>query len=858
MVAPANRNDPPRLPWVEPLRALALVGILWNHFVEAFGVYPWFTNPANNWPDFATRIKTLFPQADSLPVALFQFVGWLGDSGPGVFLFLSGLGLTLGMQSHERTPGWIVSFYRRRLLRIFPLYIAAHFVVFAGAILARDQSTVLAGPRAFLSLFGIRFTDSLFFAFNPSWWFVWLILQLYLVYPLLLLLLERIGMKRFLAACLLVTLGARLWGILYSSSLYYWMTGMFFGTRLAEFAAGMVLARYLGKGGVIPGARWTGGVSAALYLVGFGCSLTLPATLLSNLLITLGLTGLFHMLWTAALRRIPGVAALLEWVGRESYGVFLVHQPFIGWAVWGLPEAGIALRLALGASAVLLSFPLAWAVRNAVERLPGMVRRLPFSGGGRALPGAVASGLLAALAVAEPRLAGGWQIQILYWCLALAILLLLFLEVDRGDRGAWWYRWLCASALVSGAMQLFVLSRHSGRISVALGAALASSIVLMTALLRRPILGWVAGLTAAGIAFAGGETALRRWAPLETGVWGELPALEIHPTRTYALRPRQTTRLKYNNYDYVVETNSLGLVGPEIPPTKDGELRVLVLGDAFTMPEGMKWDRAYPALLERELNGCRDCPRVRVINAGVTGYGPAEEWPQLAELGPLLHPDVVIYQFFINEFQEASVIPEDRLAEIGLRRRESLRSVFLGRSQMLAWLQRLEMLARERVTGRSSEWRRWKALLAFYESGDNELYSDRSVSTVRDYLRKMQDLCRRIDARFLVCFVPGAVAVSAPSDIAYFPWDVDLSDRSRYDLNRPLDALLSIARETGIAVLDLTPDLRRHVPQPVYFPESWHWNESGHQVVARTIAAALTQSGALRGHAAAASGSGTP
>ena len=250
------------------------------------------------------------------------------------------------------------------------------------------------------------------------------------------------------------------------------------------------------------------------------------------------------------------------------------------------------------------------------------------------------------------------------------------------------------------------------------------------------------------------------------------------------------------------------------------------------MPEGMEYEKAYPALLQKKF----DSEKVQVINAGVTGYGPVEELPQLSELVPLLKPDLVIYQFFINEFQEVHLRPEDRLKNIGLiPNRNSFRMQLIERSQLNAHFQNIQRRIQEPITGRPSDYRFGKSLLSFYETGDSRYYSPDKLDVLQDYLKRMKDVCTRNGAKMIVYFVPGAVAVSEPADIHYFPWDQDLSDASKYDLDRPLKNLQRLAGMVGLPVVDLTTVLKNHKIQPVYFPDSWHWNPEGHKVVADAI-----------------------
>ena len=91
-------------------------------------------------------------------------------------------------------------------------------------------------------------------------------------------------------------------------------------------------------------------------------------------------------------------------------------------------------------------------------------------------------------------------------------------------------------------------------------------------------------------------------------------------------------------------TNSYGLASPEIEvkrPTPN-TLRIMIIGDAFSMPEGMEYEYAYPSLLENKLAGLVSGRTIQVINAGVTGYGPVEQYPQLLELAPIFTPDIVL------------------------------------------------------------------------------------------------------------------------------------------------------------------------------------------------------------------------
>ncbi|MEP7086642.1 MAG: acyltransferase, partial [Gemmatimonadota bacterium] len=339
-VAPAS-EPALRVDWLDPVKALALLAILLNHIVEEFGPGPWFTNPENSWPSLAVRLHTMVPPGTTLFLRSVRTAGWLGDAAPGVFILASGVGLTLSALAKPADTLSARAFYRRRLVRLFPLYLAMHFVVLAGALFVPGNLESFAGLRTMLSLTGIRALPGTFFHISPSWWFVWLILQLYVVYPYLFRALRKLGPANFLLAAIVLTMAARGIGLALPRGRYAWLTGLFFASRLAEFAVGMVLAQMIvsrRERANAPASLSTFAIFAMAvpcYALGLLASFTLPGALVSNLLVTVGMTGIFWAVWQTLLRPEPHLASSAQWLGRRSYAVFLLHQPPLQWtAAW--------------------------------------------------------------------------------------------------------------------------------------------------------------------------------------------------------------------------------------------------------------------------------------------------------------------------------------------------------------------------------------------------------------------------------------------------------------------------------------------------------------------------------------------
>jgi peptidoglycan/LPS O-acetylase OafA/YrhL len=851
---PTSAGSSRRLDWVEAAKAFAIIGILLNHLVESFAPGPWFTNPDNNFPaSLSTRLHTFFLPGPNAALTVVRVLGFLGDAGPGVFIFASGLGLTLATLSRNDgvlgAPFQIAPFYRRRAARLYPLYIAMHFVILTLALLVPSALT-FGSPTTLVSATGFRGIPSLFFAISPSWWFVWLIIQLYIVYPILWRLAGRLGVGRFFVATFVFTLASRAIGIELSHNRYFWLTGMFFGSRLAEFTAGMCAAVWIARRppfraqderGLLPivvGA-------AACYLLGLGASIFLWGALVSNLLVTVGLTGLAYALWQG-IRKLEPLARGVTWLGAASYAVFLLHQTPLRWTAEILRPQPVAHGIA-AVLVLILSIPGAVGV----ERLVARIERdaAPWTAArNRALSLALGLLVLTLLLVIEPHLTPDDRLQRAL-CVILAVSVVLGGWLEWTARGivpseSVLAQFLRRTALVGGFCSLFVLPAGYGYLAALVGIIMAAWTTLASRRRLDLARAWAGGLVLTVGVLLAVEAALARFAPTEVGGWGERRALAVHPTRAYGLIPNRVTRLRYNDYDYVVRTNSLGLEGPDITPARGvpNTYRLLAVGDAFTMPEGLNYEYSYPALLQTALSHCTTAEPVQVIDGGVTGYGPNEEGAEISELAPLFRPNVIVYQFYVNEWSDILIDSASRRRNIGLVRPRLGRIALLNRSQLVTHLSEDYDAAFSAIRGRPSRRQRWKLLLDYFQRGPNRLYTPDNIARMTAFLTSIRDTARSVGADLVIAFVPGAVQVSRRGDLAFVPRSgVPFSDPGTYDLDRPLAELRPLAASVGLPLLDLTDSLRRHQPQPVYFSDAWHWNAEGHRAAASALKAALAQ-----------------
>lgn len=101
-----------------------------------------------------------------------------------------------------------------------------------------------------------------------------------------------------------------------------------------------------------------------------------------------------------------------------------------------------------------------------------------------------------------------------------------------------------------------------------------------------------------------------------------------------------------------VEINSKGLRDFERGYEKpDGVARVMMLGDSFIGAFNVPFEEMASRRLETKLREATGTDRIEVINAGVQGYGTAQELLFLREEGFRYEPDIVVLNFFAgNDF----------------------------------------------------------------------------------------------------------------------------------------------------------------------------------------------------------------
>lgn len=323
-----------RLSWLDGMKGISILWIAFFHFLGTYanGRYPDPLGP-HYFFSFLSQCapSSVLGTLGCIAQGLFVATSLVGFHAVAVFLVLSGFGLTYSLARTDKPDGGWLGWYRGRLLRLFPMYWLAHLLYLVSPFIARPEPL---DYRFVLSFLGDRIypVDMIFFYANPALWYFGLLVELYLVFPLLFRLLQKLGVIWFLVVCGLETLISRYLLLCVIGANGNYVLGAFFGARLWEFAAGMALGLLYRRQRVVVEERlfngWTFLSGVVIYIVGLYSYATLWSYTVTDAFIGTGLSIILaHLaLWGGLL---PPVERRLAYVGAFSYGLYLLHQPYV-------------------------------------------------------------------------------------------------------------------------------------------------------------------------------------------------------------------------------------------------------------------------------------------------------------------------------------------------------------------------------------------------------------------------------------------------------------------------------------------------------------------------------------------------
>jgi len=323
-------------------------------------------------------------------------------------------------------------------------------------------------------------------------------------------------------------------------------------------------------------------------------------------------------------------------------------------------------------------------------------------------------------------------------------------------------------------------------------------------------------------------------------------------TLGYRLKAGASARLTMSDFDTLVTINRAGVRDREVGPEAPGERRIVVLGDSLVMAVQVPLDVTFTAQLERLLNSGAARPSTyRVINAGVQGYGPVEEYLFHRDVTSALHPGIVILALYAgNDAVEA--------ANTGFRLRAGEKGRVPAQISALdpftQWRRRLIrrsivlQIARLRIKTLLDRFG-WRPeidppLRTYLPDAPPEIA--RGLAVTRDAVSRLAALTSSQGARLVVLLLPARFQVD-DEDYGRLKAIVARSGQT-LERDRATERFKAALAGLDVPVLDALPALREASRQSdVFIQSTAHFTPYGHEVMARILAGFLLDSGMTGG-----------
>ena len=244
------------------------------------------------------------------------------------------------------------------------MYWVAHLVYLVSPFVARLEPV---DDRIILSLLGLRFIDIQmnFMYLNAAWWYFSMLIQFYLIFPLLFWTARRAGPWPFLLIGCAAGFFARYVLLVLWPQNGLWVLGGFAICRLPEFALGMSLAMWYTQSPARLEWFLLRGAGFVVGLILYPAALQLYHGLFPYIFVDFatGACCLLEIVGIASLiSRFQTSAKLFGLVGLYSYGLYLIHQPYVIWLglrirevpVWAFLLICIPVLVVLAAWGMLL------------------------------------------------------------------------------------------------------------------------------------------------------------------------------------------------------------------------------------------------------------------------------------------------------------------------------------------------------------------------------------------------------------------------------------------------------------------------------------------------------------------------
>lgn len=320
------------------------------------------------------------------------------------------------------------------------------------------------------------------------------------------------------------------------------------------------------------------------------------------------------------------------------------------------------------------------------------------------------------------------------------------------------------------------------------------------------------------------------WMLINTPNWYDNGIFQPDRELMQVLAPGRVGRFSTPEFRTRVRISAQGLRGEELPAKAPGERRVLCIGDSFTLAVQVDEERTFQAALARALG-----PNLRVLNAGVDGYGTSQAARYAARLAPLVQPDALLLTFFLgNDFADNQGFRPGSYPT----QRANLPSLLSPADRRWGWSAiylHLRAWQKSRDPSLAPALGHQRAQVGLFARGAD---LNPVLGPTRAALAELERTAGTLGLPLVIAIAPPAYALSEARTASALAM-VGLPGAA--DPEGPARALRSLLPRSA-KVLDLRPALvEAERGGRTYFIFDGHWTPRGHEAVARALAPVLAE-----------------
>jgi hypothetical protein len=319
------------------------------------------------------------------------------------------------------------------------------------------------------------------------------------------------------------------------------------------------------------------------------------------------------------------------------------------------------------------------------------------------------------------------------------------------------------------------------------------------------------------------------------------------PAVGHRLKPNASTTYTTTEFSTDLAINAQGIRDDEpIGPKAAGERRILVLGDSFVLAVQVPLAQTFVKRLDARLKAppsSAGATRWRVINGGVQGYGPVNEWLFFDRVAAAFEPDLVVHMVYVgNDAIEANNLqswmtagpppPAAGAAALGSARR-LVRSSLVWQSVRVRWDQ-----LKSRFVTRIPE----PPLATYLETPPP--YVAEGIDVARTAIQRIVDRAAGLGARTVLVLVPARFQVN---DVDFGYMDAAVTQAGAKLVRQSgTERFARALAPLGLPTLDLLPVfLAQPHRQDLFFQRNVHLTSRGHEVVEAALFEFLQANGLI-------------